>query len=67
MNACQCTNRTTLTQKFKEIENWEEYIVVPVWHEEGIIMECMYICAVIKMAERRAKQEEPTDGKLHAE
>ena len=27
----------------------------------------VHLCLVIKMAERRAKQEEPTDGKLHAE
>jgi len=31
-------NRTTPILKFKEVENWEEYIVVPVWQKEGIIM-----------------------------
>ena len=51
VNACQCTNRTTLTLKFKEVENWEEYIVVPVWQEEGggvcvcvCVCVCVYIC-----------------------
>ena len=41
-------NRTTLILKYKEVENWEEYIVVLVCQEEDIIMEvCVHVCVCV--------------------